>query len=176
MMTILWIYTPEIFHKEWMTVICLATMNVFLRVAHMLYISGFPVVRRGIKPSLYLKLKGTHHNKKKKNPARDLRNFPTEKNMSSTKTRLFHTWVPNDLQETLPEDVDSDIKQAGPLNLESDLESLRSVSLVQNENDLFFLIYGAGIIEELLRQAAHAWLCDHHLPGAIGEAYVNYLT
>lgn len=52
--------------------------------------------------------------------------------------------MPKALKNNLPEDTGSDTEQAGPVNLESDLEFLISVPLIQNENSMFSLIYRIG--------------------------------
>lgn len=126
-----------------MAVSCLAFMGFLLGVSHTLYISAFPVVRSSIKSSWYLGPKGEQNNNNKKMLQRTL-GIPLVRNMRSSKAWLSHTEMPKALKNNLPEDTGSDTEQAGPVNLESDLEFLISVPLIQNENSLFSLIYRIG--------------------------------
>lgn len=115
-------------------------MDFLLGEAHTRYISGFPDMRSSLKSSWYLGLKGEQNNN---NMVQGTLGIPLVRNRRSSRALLSHAEMPKALKDILPEDVGSDTEQACPVNLESDLEFLRSAPLIQNEN-ILFSIYGLG--------------------------------
>lgn len=78
----------------------------------MLYISGFPVVRGSRKSSWNLGLKGEQNNNNN-NMLQGTLGLHLVRKMRCSKA---HTEMPKALKDTLPEDVSSDIEQAGSVN------------------------------------------------------------